>query len=227
MPVRKNYVCSAQAGCNKTFAKWTELKRHEAAHSYHSYVCGFAGCDFVTLSKPSFRIHTDRHNGKQRYVCPQQCGYKTHNPAALTRHRKAKHGHVPQPRHPRRSASPTISLTSFQPQPQIQPQPQPRPQPQPQLQLQPQQPPAFNQPHQNNNNMLGVLHARPNNMQAYNAPARPAPANGWQLPAAPAYYQYNHYAPAGVQNPYGLYAAPAAGANGWAAGYPGHPYRQY
>ncbi|KAG2030682.1 hypothetical protein BDR03DRAFT_1016881 [Suillus americanus] len=225
MAVIKNYVCTAQAGCNKAFTKYHDLKRHEAAHSHHSFACRFAGCDFVTLSKPSFEIHTDRHTGKQRYVCPKGCGFKTHNPAALTRHRKAEHGHVPQPRHPYRSASRTNSLTSFQPppQPQIQPQPQLQPQPQPQPQLQP-QPPAFNQHYHNNNNMLGVLHARPN-MQAYAAPARPAPANGWQLPAAPAYYPYNPYAPAGAPNPYNMYAAPAAGAN--VMGYPGYPYRQY
>ncbi|KAG2338033.1 hypothetical protein BDR05DRAFT_733247 [Suillus weaverae] len=38
MSLVKNYVCAAQADCNKTFTKYTDLKKHEAAHSSRSVV---------------------------------------------------------------------------------------------------------------------------------------------------------------------------------------------
>ncbi|KAG1759154.1 hypothetical protein EDD22DRAFT_907426, partial [Suillus occidentalis] len=226
MSVIKNYVCSAQAGCNQKFTKYTGLKRHEAAHSEHALRCGFAGCDFVTLSKASFEIHSDRHTGKQRYSCPHDCGFKTHHPAALTRHRKSEHGHVPRPRRARGRAQP-------EPQPQLQPQLQPQfwfpPQPQlhPLFQPQPPAPRAPQQPYQNNyNHMLGVFNDGPDIVQYYTAPVRAADER--QAPAAPPPYQYHNPlpgvfhgpGPAHPANGYAMYAAPAA--NGWPAG---HPYR--
>lgn len=242
MSVIKNYVCSAQAGCNKNFTKYTDLKRHEAAHSEHALRCGFAGCDFVTLSKASFKIHSDRHTGKQRYSCPHDCDFKTHHPAALTRHRKSKHGHVPRPLHVRArgraqsaSAIDAKPLRPFQPQAQPEPQPQfwfpPQPQLHPLFQPQPPAPLAPQQPYQNNyNHMLGVFNDRPDIVQYYTAPVGAADGHGQQAPAALPPYQY-HNPPPGVfhgpglaypANGYAMYAPPAA--SGWPAGHPYGPH---
>ncbi|KAG1768784.1 hypothetical protein EDD22DRAFT_870632 [Suillus occidentalis] len=90
------YTCSAQADCNQTFAKFADLKKHEAAHSPDAYYCTWPECDFVTLMKNSYDIHYAKHTGKQREICPHDgCNYKTHDPALLTRHRTKRHGYVP------------------------------------------------------------------------------------------------------------------------------------
>ncbi|KAG2130910.1 hypothetical protein DEU56DRAFT_463844 [Suillus clintonianus] len=99
MSPTKIYVCS-QAKCSETFTKFTDLKKHEAGHALpeNVHTCTFPGCDFTTLQKRSFDIHYARHTGEQRYVCPHDCTFRTHDPSALTRHRKAKHGYVPSVR---------------------------------------------------------------------------------------------------------------------------------
>ncbi|KAG2353534.1 hypothetical protein BDR07DRAFT_1465587 [Suillus spraguei] len=90
----KKYTCSAEPGCKQTFTKFTELKRHEAAHSTEAYTCTWPGCNFATLLKKSYDIHCDKHTGEQRWICPQDgCDYKTNDPSCLTRHRKTKHGY--------------------------------------------------------------------------------------------------------------------------------------
>ncbi|KAG2750399.1 hypothetical protein P692DRAFT_20414111 [Suillus brevipes Sb2] len=231
MSVIKNYVCSAQAGCNKNFTKYTDLKRHEAAHSISAFHCRFAGCDFVTLSKASFEIHSDRHTGKQRYSCPHDCDFKTHNPAALTRHRKSEHGHVPRPRRvcargrtKSASAIDANPLRPFQAQPQppqpqvwLQPQPQPLPQPQFQFQFQP-QPQPLPQPQ-----FQFQLQPQPQPYLQFQ-PQPPAP----HAPQQP--YQYNHNHMLGVFNDrpdiVQYYTAPVGAANGWQApaAFPPHQY---
>ncbi|OAX36789.1 hypothetical protein K503DRAFT_801761 [Rhizopogon vinicolor AM-OR11-026] len=102
MSPRKAYVCS-QAHCSESFTKFADFKKHEAGHARPEKVhtCNFPGCDFTTLQKRSFEIHYARHTGEQRYSCPHNCDFRTHDPSALTRHRKAKHGYVPPPRGPR------------------------------------------------------------------------------------------------------------------------------
>ncbi|KAG1758255.1 hypothetical protein EDD22DRAFT_911336 [Suillus occidentalis] len=95
MPRSTNFICSAAAGCNKTFAKIADLTKHEARHSPHALICTWPGCDFATLLKSSYDIHYDMHTGEKRNVCPHEhCDYKTHNPSLLTLHRKKLHGHV-------------------------------------------------------------------------------------------------------------------------------------
>ncbi|KAG2068488.1 hypothetical protein BDR04DRAFT_768773 [Suillus decipiens] len=123
----RTYVCSAVPGCKQSFAKYTELKRHEAAHSAAAYTCTWPGCDFVTLTKYSYEIHSAKHAGEQRCVCPHDdCDYKTHNPSHLTRHRKTRHGYVPTSKYCvlQSSSQPLPSGSSHQHQPQpMQPQP--------------------------------------------------------------------------------------------------------
>ncbi|KAG1771199.1 hypothetical protein EDD22DRAFT_863711 [Suillus occidentalis] len=120
-----NYICSAKAGCNQTFVKFVDLKKHEAAHSPDGYNCSWTGCDFVTLTKTSYDIHYAKHTGKQRHICPHDgCNYKTHDSSLFTRHRKKRHGYVPLARG-RGASSATGSRrtqsASSSPQPQAQP----------------------------------------------------------------------------------------------------------
>ncbi|KAG2031360.1 hypothetical protein BDR03DRAFT_986454 [Suillus americanus] len=90
----KFYVCSAS--CNQTFTKFTDLKKHEATYSMDGYFCTWPGCYFATMSKYSSVIHYNKHMGEQRCVCPHDdCDYKTHDPALLTKHRKKEHGYIP------------------------------------------------------------------------------------------------------------------------------------
>ncbi|KAG2068418.1 hypothetical protein BDR04DRAFT_1157958 [Suillus decipiens] len=106
----RKYTCSAEPGCKQTFTKFTELKRHEAAHSAQAYTCTWPGCNFATLLKKSYDIHCDKHAEEQRWICPHDdCDYKTHDPSCLTRHRKTKHGHVPSARSGDMQPQPTPS----------------------------------------------------------------------------------------------------------------------
>ncbi|KAJ8584951.1 hypothetical protein M405DRAFT_430955 [Rhizopogon salebrosus TDB-379] len=125
----KAYVCS-QAYCSETFNKFAELKKHEAGHARPEKVhtCNFPGCEFTTLQKRSFEIHYARHTGEQRYVCPHNCAFRTHDPSALTRHRKAKHGYVPPPRASRGSrAAASSGSDTTPPAPPTQPPTSPYP----------------------------------------------------------------------------------------------------
>ncbi|KAG2068484.1 hypothetical protein BDR04DRAFT_1143775 [Suillus decipiens] len=94
----KLYVCSAEPGCNQNFTKFVDFKRHEAAHSKNGHICTWPGCDFATKIKSSYEIHFAKHTGEKRYICPDDCDYKTHDPALFTRHRQKQHGYVPQAR---------------------------------------------------------------------------------------------------------------------------------
>ncbi|KAG2750470.1 hypothetical protein P692DRAFT_20729467, partial [Suillus brevipes Sb2] len=119
------YTCSAQVGCNQTFAKFVDLKKHEAAHSASGYSCPWAGCDFVTLIKTSYDIHYAKHTGEKRHICLHDgCDYTTHDPALFTRHRTKRHGYVPLARGrgaPSATGSGRTQSASSSPQPQAQP----------------------------------------------------------------------------------------------------------
>ncbi|KAG1845136.1 hypothetical protein F4604DRAFT_1908068 [Suillus subluteus] len=85
----KLYTCSVEPGCNETFTKFVDFKRHKAAHSAKGYTCTWPGCDFATMVRNSYDIHSAKHTGEKRYVCHNDgCDYKTHDPALFTRHRK-------------------------------------------------------------------------------------------------------------------------------------------
>ncbi|KAG2065384.1 hypothetical protein BDR04DRAFT_1161490 [Suillus decipiens] len=118
-PTTTVYVCS-HVECSKEFTKFTEFKRHEAGHAKKVHTCTFPGCDFATLIKRSLDIHTAKHTGEQRYGCPHDCTFRTHDPSTLTRHRKTKHGYVPSPRNGRRGgrvADPSTSDSTPSSQP--------------------------------------------------------------------------------------------------------------
>ncbi|KAG2353528.1 hypothetical protein BDR07DRAFT_701582 [Suillus spraguei] len=122
------YICSAKPGCNETFTKFVDFKRHEAAHSADGFTCTWPGCNFATMMKTSYDIHFSKHTGEKRYICPHDdCGYKTHDPALFTRHRQKQHAYVAQARG-RGAASAkgsggTKTKSSSQPQPPVEPLP--------------------------------------------------------------------------------------------------------
>ncbi|KAG2035113.1 hypothetical protein BDR03DRAFT_983895 [Suillus americanus] len=162
----KSYVCPA--GCNETFSKFTDMKKHEILHTLDGYFCTWPGCYFVTRIKASYDIHSAKHAGEERYICPHDaCDYKTHNPSLLTKHRKKEHGYVPLPRG-RGAPSATGSQPPAQP---------PHPGASYQYQPQPTQyqlpPPIHNQP-------LGFLYGSANTADEYTMYTGPVRAqNGW------------------------------------------------
>ncbi|KAG1718319.1 hypothetical protein EDB19DRAFT_2031390 [Suillus lakei] len=230
MPPVRNYVCSAEAGCNQTFTRFTDLKKHEAGHSANSYTCTWPQCDFVTLTKCSFDIHWAKHNnnfstGEQRHSCPHNCDYKTHNPAALTRHRKVEHGYIPLPRGLRRSSRgatpstsasdriPSSSSSSSQPQPSA----------------------------SSYGSHLGVLYGGPavpaqQNHTMYTGLARAA--NGWQPPASSSSHQSHSHShdpssgnfygrPPVLPQDYTTYTGPVRVVNGWQPSAPPPSYQSH
>ncbi|KAG1867234.1 hypothetical protein DFJ58DRAFT_838231 [Suillus subalutaceus] len=182
----KFYVCSA--GCNQNFANFTagDLKNHEITHIMKyvfllygiqltsllfAHAEGTSACGpsvALTKTKDSYKIHTAKHAGEERSSCPHDdCDYKTHNPALLTKHRKQQHGYVPVPRglgapsgtRSQPPAQPPLPGTSYQYQPQP-------------TQYQP--PPPIH--HQS----LGVLYGSANTADEYTMYTGPVRAeNGW------------------------------------------------
>ncbi|KAG2097047.1 uncharacterized protein F5147DRAFT_715902 [Suillus discolor] len=191
----KIYTCSH---CNQTFPKFADCKIHEALHSpTDAYFCTWGGgCNFVTLNKSSFIVHTDGHTGEQRYICPHDgCNYRTHIPSSLTYHRKKEHGYVPRPCN-RRGPSATDSSgaqSSSQPPPAAEPLPLTFHQYQPQ----PMQPQA---------------------MQSY--PTQYQPQSTQYQPPPPIHNQSLGalYGPADTAGDYTMYTGPAMAPNGWTEG---------
>ncbi|KAF9218876.1 hypothetical protein BS17DRAFT_770386 [Gyrodon lividus] len=114
----KTFSCSFE-DCDSVFYKASELRKHEFGHSNPEKIFKCSTCSFITLQKKNLNIHVARHTGERRFQCPHTvvspessgsrsssdssmdvlpCEFKTNDPAALTRHRKACHGYVPQGR---------------------------------------------------------------------------------------------------------------------------------
>ncbi|KAG2340829.1 hypothetical protein BDR05DRAFT_991325 [Suillus weaverae] len=231
----KNYVCSVEAGCNKTFTKFVDLKKHEAAHSVDGYNCIWPGCDFATLLKTSYDIHFAKHTGEQRYICPHDCDYKTHDPALFTRHRKRFHGYVPLARGrgvPSATASGGTQSSSPQPQaqapaliPSFQSQSQPSAssyqfQPIPtQFQSQPPRPTQF-QPQPPRPTQFQPQPPRPTPFQPSQFLPQYQP-HPMQYQPPPAGYTQSLgvlYGPANTVNGYTIYTGPAKAPHGWTEG---------
>ncbi|KAF8436241.1 hypothetical protein L210DRAFT_3648007 [Boletus edulis BED1] len=103
------------ADCGQVFSKAYELKKHKATHDDPDSVHHCPNCDFITLQKKSLAIHVANHTGEKNLECPEmvtvgnserRCDYKTHDPAALSKHRKKVHAHVPQSNRSRPKALP-------------------------------------------------------------------------------------------------------------------------
>ncbi|KAH7890296.1 hypothetical protein F5I97DRAFT_9287 [Phlebopus sp. FC_14] len=122
MPASKTYTCP-HPNCKSEFTRIAELRKHKVHHVKPESVfrCTFPSCGFTTLQKKNLSVHSARHTGEKRYLCPetlntsdlssgdagsltdssidgQPCSFRTNDPAALTRHRKAVHGYIPKAR---------------------------------------------------------------------------------------------------------------------------------
>ncbi|KAG2340323.1 hypothetical protein BDR05DRAFT_552284 [Suillus weaverae] len=228
----KIYVCSAQPGCNETFIKFVDLKKHEAAHSVDGYNCMWPGCDFATLMKTSYDIHFAKHTGEQRYICPHDCDYKTHDPALFTRHRKRFHGYVPLPQAQAPALTPSfqsqhqpsassyqfqLQRTQFQPQPaQFQPIPtQFQPQPPRSTQFQPQSPRSTQfQPQPPRSTPFQPSQFLPQGPMQY----QPEPMQYQPPPAGYTQSLGVLYGPADTVDDYTIYTGPAKTPHGWTVG---------
>ncbi|KAG1906359.1 uncharacterized protein F5891DRAFT_560551 [Suillus fuscotomentosus] len=179
----------------------------------NAYFCTWGGCNFVTLHKSSFHIHTDGHTGEQRYICPNHgCDYRTHIPSNLTYHRKKEHGFVPEPRNRRDPAQ-----SSSQPPPAAEPLPlgtfyqypyqlqRMQPQPQPQAM---QSYPSQYQPIQSQA------------MQSYPTQYHYQPQSTHYQPPQPIHNQSLKvlYGPADTADDYTMHTGPARAPNGWTEG---------
>ncbi|KAG1779936.1 hypothetical protein EV702DRAFT_1043319 [Suillus placidus] len=233
MSLIKNYVCSVEAGCNETFTKFVDLKKHEAGHSPNGYTCHWPGCNFATLIKKNYDIHSAKHTGEKRYICPHDCDYKTHDPAQFTRHRQRAHGYVPLVRgRGVHSATGSGGTRSSSPQPQAQ-----APALSPSFQFQP-QPSASSYQFQPQPAQFQPIPAQfqPIPTQFQPQPPRPTPFQPSQfLPRGPMQYQpdpmqyqpppagYTQslgvlYGPADTVDDYTIYTGPAKAPHGWTEG---------
>ncbi|KAG1811791.1 uncharacterized protein BJ212DRAFT_1578992 [Suillus subaureus] len=238
----KLYICSAEPGCNETFTKFVDFKRHEAAHSVKGYICTWPGCNFATMTRSSYDIHSAKHTGEKRYICPHDgCNYKTHDPALFTRHRQKQHGYVPQARGRGAPSAKGSSGTKSSSQPPAQPQPPVQP-PLPgtyhQYKLQPVQPqsmqqqqpilPRFMQPQPVQSQPM-----QPQPVQSQPIQPQPIPPRHMQFYPTPYKSQPTQYQPPPpVYNPslgvfydsadtaddYTMYTRPARTPNGWTEG---------
>ncbi|KAH7908143.1 hypothetical protein BJ138DRAFT_1103758 [Hygrophoropsis aurantiaca] len=94
MAVTKALECS-RPNCSQTFTRMSDLKKHELAHTGMRtlFACPFTDCKFLSLQKKNLEIHFARHTGEKRHRCPEvTCGFRTADPAALTRHPRASIG---------------------------------------------------------------------------------------------------------------------------------------
>ncbi|KAF8839792.1 hypothetical protein BDN67DRAFT_981549 [Paxillus ammoniavirescens] len=115
MAPANSFTCSFQ-DCGRVFYRALELKKHEISHTNPEKIFACPTCPFITLQKRGLSIHMSQHTGERRFHCPHPtvspqsshsggssgsssggmgCEFKTGDPAALTRHRKACHGYVP------------------------------------------------------------------------------------------------------------------------------------
>ncbi|KAK7462903.1 hypothetical protein VKT23_007482 [Stygiomarasmius scandens] len=72
------------------------MKRHMDTHNKNkkSYHCLVPGCSFSSHQKSNFDTHMRTHTGEKTKHCPD-CDLSFGDPASLTRHRKRRHGYVP------------------------------------------------------------------------------------------------------------------------------------
>ncbi|TCD60620.1 hypothetical protein EIP91_009766 [Steccherinum ochraceum] len=107
--------------CGKQLARQYDLTRHMKIHASNKeelmFQCPIEGCNHATLQKGNLATHMRRHSGWKNQICREEgCDFASCDPAALTRHRKTVHGHIPLRRAARDKAVPTRSSTTrYQP----------------------------------------------------------------------------------------------------------------
>ncbi|TEB37602.1 hypothetical protein FA13DRAFT_1786767 [Coprinellus micaceus] len=101
--------------CDRVVNRKADLTRHMATHNKDAgkYNCHYEDCTYATLQKSNLTTHLRTHTGEKRFECkddPANCDFRTSDPAAFTRHRKKKHGYVPQARSRKGSVATEVEL---------------------------------------------------------------------------------------------------------------------
>ncbi|KAJ3518783.1 hypothetical protein NMY22_g13509 [Coprinellus aureogranulatus] len=104
--------------CQKTVNRKADLTRHMAVHGKDEtkkYICEYDECTYATRQKSNLTTHLRTHTGEKRFACtedPASCSFRTSDPAAFTRHRKKKHGYIPQARSRKGSIATELALSN-------------------------------------------------------------------------------------------------------------------
>ncbi|KAH8087853.1 hypothetical protein BXZ70DRAFT_1011562 [Cristinia sonorae] len=106
--------------CGARLARKFDLRRHMLTHSKDvealKYHCPYEGCKTSCLQRGNLITHMKRHSGTKDILCPHDdCTWSTGDPAALTRHRKVKHGYTPSSRAPRDKTVKKEKVTRYRP----------------------------------------------------------------------------------------------------------------
>ncbi|RDB30070.1 Zinc finger protein Pegasus [Hypsizygus marmoreus] len=93
--------------CGEVMRYKADVPRHIKLHAEDKtdlfYHCPAEGCTYKALQKSNVNTHYNTHTGQKPHECPA-CPFATGDPGSLTRHRKKRHGYVPEKSAPRAKA---------------------------------------------------------------------------------------------------------------------------
>ncbi|KAK7060885.1 hypothetical protein VNI00_000618 [Paramarasmius palmivorus] len=99
--------------CGTEIRRKGDMPRHMRMHSKDKedvlHRCSFEGCQYSNIQRSNVTTHMRTHTREKNQQCPS-CEFSTSDPGSLTRHRKRKHGYIPQTRNARLTNLGSISL---------------------------------------------------------------------------------------------------------------------
>ncbi|TFK27558.1 hypothetical protein FA15DRAFT_701767 [Coprinopsis marcescibilis] len=88
--------------CGIMLSRIWDVPRHMKTHTNtKDYVCTWEGCDYRAVQKGNLKVHVRQKHTFETLLCPEEVcihNFSTADPSSLTRHRRRKHGFVPQKR---------------------------------------------------------------------------------------------------------------------------------